>query len=199
MRAITRVPDMLRRTAFVAVAASVSVASAGCQADATPPPPPPSCDEECKDGIAVKALREMMKLAFNLTFQGKPVGEHDLSTPCMFGGTARVYGTATSNAIQGATEVSLTYVFTNCGYQFQDDDPDDNYKMNLDGTMTQQGIIAVQPSTASAVVMKSDAIKLSGTIYDPPIDYTAECPVELGQNGNIISAKICGRDATADL
>jgi hypothetical protein len=174
-------------------------ASVGCQADATPPPPPPPCDEKCKDGIAVKAVREMMKLAFNLTFQGKPVGEHDIEAPCMFGGSARVYGTATSNAIQGATEVRLTYVFTKCGYQFQDDKLENNYKMNLDGTMSQEGIIAVQPSAPAAVIMKSDAMKLTGTVYDPPIDYTADCPVELGQNGNTLSAKICGRDAKADL
>lgn len=172
---------------------------AGCQADATPPPPPPPCDDKCKDGIAVKATREVMKLAFNLTFQGKDVGEHDLSTPCMFGGTARVYGTATSNAIQGTTEVKLTYVFTTCGYQVTDDDLEDNYELTIDGTISQEGILAVQPSASSAVIMKSPAIKLSGTVYDPPLDYAATCPIELGQNGNTLSAKICGRDATADL
>ncbi len=192
---------MLRaaKTLLSTIILAAALSPLACQADATPPPPPPPCDEKCQDGIAVKALREMMKLAFNLTFQGKPVGEHDLSTPCMFGGSARVHGTATSNAIQGATEVRLTYVFTSCGYQFEDDDLDDNYEMTLDGTITQEGIIAVQPSAASAVVMKSDAMKLTGTVYDPPIDYAAECPVELGQNGNTVTARICGRDAKAEL
>src|SRR5689334_14405646 len=87
-----------------------------CGSKVSDPPPPPPCDEECKDEIALRALRETTKLAFNLTLQGKPVGEHDRSTPCPLGGTARVAGVATSNAVQGATEVKLVYVLAACGY-----------------------------------------------------------------------------------
>lgn len=47
--------------------------------------------------------------------------------------------------------------------------------------------------------MKSDNIKLSGTVYNPPIDYAADCPVELSQNGNKVTGKICGRVAETDL
>jgi hypothetical protein len=170
-----------------------------CGSDTGPAPKPPECDEECRDGVAVKALREMAKLAFNVTLQGKPVGAHDLSRPCPLGGTVRVFGTATSNAMQGATEVVLTYVFTACGYNFEDDDADDSYTMKLTGTFTQEGIIAVQPSSTAALIMKSELMKFSGTVYDPPLEYEAECPVELGQNGNLVTGKICGRDVKAEL
>ena len=47
--------------------------------------------------------------------------------------------------------------------------------------------------------MKSEAMKLDGTVCDPPLDYAAECPVELGQNGNKLTGKICGRETTTDL
>jgi hypothetical protein len=149
--------------------------------------------------VAIKALRETTKLAFNLTLQGKPVGSHDLTTPCPFGGTARVFGTASSNAIQGSTDVQLTYVLTDCGYLFKDDDAEDNYSLKLSGTITQDGVIAVQPSSTSAIVMKSESMTFAGTVYDPPLDYAAQCAVELGQNGNTLTGKICGRDATTDL
>jgi hypothetical protein len=172
---------------------------AGCGTKATSPPAAPPCDEECKDEIALRALRETTKLAFNLTFQGKPVGTYDLSTSCPLGGTARVSGTATSNAIQGATQVKLTYVLVGCGYLFKDDEPKENYKMILSGTMTQEGVIAVQPSATSALVMKSGSIVFAGTVHDPPIDYAAECAVELGQNGNVLTGTICGREAKTDL
>jgi hypothetical protein len=184
---------------LVSLALASSAAVVGCGTAATAPPKPPPCDEACKDGVAIKALRETTKLAFNLTLQGKPVGTHDLTTPCPLGGGVRVFGTATSNAVQGATEVRLTYVLADCGYLFKDDDAKDNYSMRLSGTMTQEGILAVQPSATSALVMKSDMMKLSGTVYDPPLDYAAECPVELGQNGNKLTGTICGRDAHTDL
>ncbi len=185
--------------AVLSLALGASVLGAGCGTAATPPPKPPPCDEECKDGVAIKAIRETTKLAFNLTFQGKPVGTHDLTTPCPLGGAARVFGTATSNALQGATEVKLTYVLAECKYLFKDDDAEDNYSMTLTGTMTQEGILAVQPTATSAIIMKSELMKMTGTVYDPPLDYAAECPVELGQNGNKLTGKICGREAQTDL
>lgn len=181
------------------LALGAMLVSAGCGATATAPPKPPPCDDECKDGVALKALRETTKLVFNLTLQGKPVGTHDAVTPCPFGGGARVFGTATSNALQGATEVKLTYVLAECAYTFKDDDAEDNYAVTISGTITQEGILAVQPTATSAIIMKSDQIKMSGTVYDPPLEYSADCPVELGQNGNKLTGKICGRDAQTDL
>ncbi len=174
-------------------------ASAGCQVDATPPPPPPPCDQKCQDAVAIQAIRETAKLAFNISLQGKPVGTHDVTTPCPFGGAVRIVGTATSNAMQGATEVELTYVMDGCSYLFKDDDPEDNYRTKLTGVLTQVGVIAVQPTATTALIMKSDSITFEGTVYDPPIDYVATCPVELAQNGNKLTGTICGREATTDL
>jgi len=187
------------RLVLLSLALGVSLVAAACGSAATAPPKPPPCDEKCKDGVAIKALRETTKLAFNLTLQGKPVGTHDLTTPCPLGGAARVFGTATSNAVQGATEVKLTYVLTDCKYLFEDDDAEDNYSMTLTGTITQEGILAVQPTATSAIIMRSERMKMSGTVYDPPLEYAAECPVELGQNGNKLTGTICGRDAHTDL
>ena len=196
-----RAPLLLSTSRLVTTLATslLLVIASGCGSAATPVPKPPPCDEECKDGIAIKALRETTKLAFNLTLQGKAVGSHDLTTPCPLGGTARVFGTASSNALQGSTEVQLTYVLTDCGYLFKDDDADDNYTMKLSGTMTQTGIIAVQPSATTALVMKSDPMSFAGTVYDPPLDYAAVCPVVLGQNGNTLTGKLCGRTASTEL
>ena len=189
----------MRAPVLLCLALGAAPTVAGCGADVTPPPAPPPCEEECKDEIAIRALRETTKLAFNLTFQGKPVGSHDLVTPCPLGGGARVSGTASSNAIQGATEVKLTYVLLGCSYLFKDEDAKENYRMTLTGTMTQEGIIAVQPSATTALVMRSEKMTFAGTVHDPPIDYDAECPVELGQNGNVLTGTICGRDASTDL
>ena len=47
--------------------------------------------------------------------------------------------------------------------------------------------------------MKSDGITFDGTVHDPPLPYAATCPVELGQNGNLLTGKLCGRDAKTDL
>src|SRR5262245_58145120 len=45
-----------------------------CQAE---PPEPPPCDDACTDGIALRSVRETMKLVYNLTLQGNDVGEQD--------------------------------------------------------------------------------------------------------------------------
>jgi hypothetical protein len=171
----------------------------GCAADADPAPPPPPCERVCQDGVALRAIRETMKLAYNLTLQGKPVGSQDQSTPCPLGGSARVFGSASSNPIQGATEVNLTYVLDACHYAFQDDDPEDNYEVTITAAIVQDGILAVQPSATSALVMKAENVKLTGKVYAPPIDYSADCPVEIGQSGSNVTGKICGRTAQADL
>lgn len=176
------------------------VASAACSAEvAAAPPEPPPCDEACLDGVALRGLRETAKLAFNLTLQGKPVGTHEEVRPCPLGGGVRVRGRATSNAVQGATEVDLTYDFLECGYEVKDEDANETYDLVLTGSMTQVGVLAVQPSSSSALVMKSERMRITGTVHDPPKPYDADCPLDLGQNGNRLNGKICGRSAGTDL
>lgn len=182
--------------ALVSFAAFVLVSCGGATGAAPAAPP---CDEECRDGVAIKGLRETLKLAFNIGLQGKPVGAHDESAPCLLGGSVRIFGSAASNAQQGTTEMQLTYVLAQCKYLFRDDDAEDNYELTFTGTMTQDGILAVQPSATSAVVMKSEKMTISGTVYDPPLGYDVDCPIELGQNGNKLTGKVCGRTAETEL
>ena len=170
----------------------------GCGSEQTDPSPP--CGQECKDGNAVRAVRETMKLAYNLTLQANPVGAQDEITQCPQGGGARISGEATSDSMQGATRVNLTYQFLDCRYIERDDEPDENYAITLNGTITQEGVIAVQPSATSALIIRSDALSLAGTVYDPPLAYDeTDCVLELGQSGNNVSGTICGRIAGADL
>ncbi|WP_394841234.1 hypothetical protein LZC95_29710 [Pendulispora brunnea] len=185
---------MIRRTLL----AALLVAAVGCE-DGTLPPPPP-CDAICQDSIALRGVREMMKLIFNLTLQGKPVGQHDATIACPLGGTAHIFGTATSNAVQGATEVSLTYVFDQCAHLERDEEARENYALTLTGTFSQQGTIAVQPSATTALLMKSASVTVWGTVHAPAIDYRAEnCIANLAQNGNHVSGMFCERPVGTDL
>jgi hypothetical protein len=169
----------------------------GCQAE---PPPSPPCRDDCIDGIALRSLRETMKLVYNITLQTKPVGPQDESTDCPLGGRARVFGTGTSNAEQGATIVDLTYELENCQYIELDDEPDETYRMTIDGTVTQVGTMAVQPTATTALFMQSDSITLDGTVHDPPREFHEEnCVLDVAQNGNDLSGLFCGREAGVDL
>jgi hypothetical protein len=182
----------LKRTLSALVLAAASFTGCGTKAapDATP------CDQACQDGTALRALREMMKLMFNLKLQGKPVGPQDATTPCPLGGMAHVFGEATSNAVQGSTDVMLTYEFDACGYLEKDVVPARNYRITLTGTARETGTLAVQPTATTALMLKSDAMTFSGTVYDPPIDYAADaCPVAVAQSGNAVSGLLCGRPA----
>jgi hypothetical protein len=164
------------------------------------PPPNPPCDQACQDGIAVRSIREGMKLVYNLTLQGKPVGPQDATIPCPLGGSARVYGTATSNAVQGATNVELTYVLDRCAYVQKDVDPKQTYKLTVNGTITQKGTIAVQPSATTALVMASDPIDVAGTVYEPANAYEVKaCKLALSQDGNLLSGELCGRTVGLNL
>ena len=164
------------------------------------PDPVPPCDARCEDGIAARALRETVKLAYNLTLQANPVGAQDETTACPLGGSARVFGHATSNPQQGATEVDLTYELDRCAVLEIDEEADESYQMIVDGTLTQVGIMAVQPSATTALVMQSESMSLVGTVHDPPREYRAlECPVELGQNGNDFAGLLCDRPIGVDL
>src|SRR5687768_12171688 len=87
------------------------------------PGPPPPCDQLCLDGIAVAGMRLTLKQIFNQTLQGKPVGPQDFRYACPLGGTAHVFGTVASNAVQGATEVDLTYELEGCVLLDRDTEP----------------------------------------------------------------------------
>jgi hypothetical protein len=161
-----------------------------------PPPPAPTCDQACQDGAAMRATREMMKLLYNLTVQGEPVGPQDHTRPCLFGGTARVFGQASSNAELGTTKVDLTYEFNGCGYLQKDDEAPENYNVTLTGVITQKGTFAAVTGGTTAVEIASEKITLEGTVHDPPIAYSArDCGLVLSQSGNSISGTICERVA----
>ena len=188
----------LRALLFSGVAAS-AIFVAACSTGPKPAPAP-ACDQACRDGNALLAMRDILKLAFNLTLQGKPVGTHDETTPCLSGGgKARVYGTATSNATQGTTEVHLTYELDHCNYLQKSTTPAQNYSMALTGKIVEDGTLSAQPSSTSAVIFKSDGLTFSGTVYDPPQDYQESCPLELAQNGNQLAGTLCGRAAGTSL
>jgi hypothetical protein len=163
------------------------------------PRPPPRSAPRLDTG-ALRSLRETVKLAFNLTLQGKPVGAHDLTVPCPFGGSVRVRGEAYSNPVQGATEVTLTYELAGCTYMQRDSEALENYGMALTGVLTQEGTIAVQPTATTALVMKSDSMSFAGTVYDPPVAYEAPgCALDVVQNGARLTGTICGREAGYEL
>jgi hypothetical protein len=180
-------------------AAVLAVLFFGCSGRSTAQATPP-CDQECQDKVALLAIRETMKLAFNLTLQGKPVGVHDERTACPQGGTVRVFGRASSNAIQGATEVDLAYEFAQCGYLQKDTEPNENYDVVLNGNVVQKGTLAVQPTSTTALTMSSESLTVEGKVYDPPLPYAEKaCVLTLGQDGNKLAGKVCGRSVGVDL
>lgn len=176
------------------------LSSCGGGGDTPSEPAAPVCDEACQDGAAARAMRQTIKLVYNLTLQGKPVGAHDETVDCPLGGKARVFGTATSNAEQGVTDVELTYVLDDCVNFERDDDVEDNYNMVVSGTVVQRGKIAVQPSFTTALSITSDGISLTGTVHTPPIPYQAtNCPLVLMQDGNRLFGTMCGRETATTL
>jgi hypothetical protein len=161
---------------------------------------PPPCDQECQDKTAVRAVREMMKLIYNLTLQGKPIGPQSAAVACPKGGKAFVYGSATSNADQGTTEVKLTYEAEACAYEQRDNDVEESYDVVLTGKIVQDGVLAVQPSSSTALVMKGESVTLSGTVRLPAVAYRAEaCTLDMTQSGNKLTATLCGRTVGIDL
>jgi hypothetical protein len=166
----------------------------GCGSSVAPAPAPKECNAECQDKITVRATRELLKLAFNLTLQGKPVGAQNEQAVCPLGGFVRVTGEATANAQQGSTNVNLEYEFFDCVYESKDDDLEENYRVTLSGLVGQRGVIAVQPSSTTALQMRSQAVTLSGTVYNPaiPVELTA-CTMQLQQDGNELTGTLCER------
>jgi hypothetical protein len=141
---------------------------AACGTKEAPPSPP--CDRECMDGVALRGLRETMKLAYNSTVQNSPVGPQDHVTTSFLSGSAHVFGTATANALLGTTAVELTYVFSNAQYLRKDDTPAQNFDVTIDGVVVQKGIIAAQPTSTTALLM-CGVVRIAGQVYDPPLGY----------------------------
>jgi hypothetical protein len=158
------------------------------------------CAEECQDRVALRGVREILKLVYNLTLQGNAVGAQDETTACPLGGQARVFGEATSDPEHGASDVTLTYELDRCTHLERDEEPGENYGLLIDGTVQQTGVIAVQPSATSALIMTSDSLTVAGYVHDPPIDYAETgCVVTLGQNGSNVSGMFCGREVGLEL
>jgi hypothetical protein len=76
----------------------------------------------------------------------------------------------------------------------------ENYHLALSGTVTQVGTIAVQPSSTTSLRIASDALTVTGTVYDPPSDYHGDaCPTSLTQDGGHVSGTLCGREVGLSL
>src|SRR5215813_13422926 len=67
------------------------------------PAPPPTCDQPCRDGVALRALRVGMRFAYNFAIQSKPVGTQDQMVPCIPSGNVHIVGDAQSNAMLGTS------------------------------------------------------------------------------------------------
>jgi hypothetical protein len=201
-----RMPSALAVKAFLAFAAGAGP-TLGCGATKAVTPPPP-CDQTCKDNIAMRAIRETMRWVYNQKLPGSPVGAQDASAQCLMNGTTGIFGDAGANPVQGVTWVDLTYVFDGCFYSpAKSATHDRNYAMTLNGTVTEHGILSVQPSSTTSLVLGSMAITLAGTVDDPPVAYTdadagdsdggaVTCALDIAQNGNMVSGTICGRAAS---
>lgn len=159
------------------------------------PPPPPPCDQACQDVIALRGLRDALKFAYNNTLAGNDAGPQDVQRPCI-GGSVHVFGTATSNAAQGATFVQLTYVVDHCKFVKVDTDPLQNYSLTFNGTFTEKGTLSQQPTATTALDIASASFDIAGTVHNPTIDYAATaCTLVLTQNGNQLAGTMCGRTA----
>jgi hypothetical protein len=166
--------------------------------------PPPVCDSGCQDGIALRALRTLLKLAYNFTVQGKPVGAQNATIPCVYSGgvmgSVHVFGLATANADQGTTfvgdasatpPVPLTYDFKGCRWIQQDPEPGQNFDITLSGSVGELGTLAQQPSATTALAITGSDLHLSGTVYDPALAYDQFWDLSAGQDGNNVGACLC--------
>jgi hypothetical protein len=173
----------------------------GCGAGPRPAAAPP-CDQSCQDGVALLGLRSAMKFAYNYKIATQPVGAQDAMTPCYsedgsHGGTVHIFGDASVNAIQGASIVSLSYDFENCLFSAPPDPTaDQNFSLTLTGLVTETGTLSVQPTATTALDLESDSVSVSGTVYDPAVQYSiSNCALSVLQNGNAVSGALCGRSA----
>ncbi len=72
--------------------------------------------------------------------------------------------------------------------------------MTVSGQLTESGTLAAQPSTTTALEIDSTAVDLTGTVYNPPINYSEKaCAITVAQNGNNLSGLFCGRQVGVQL
>jgi hypothetical protein len=152
--------------------------------------------------VALLGLRSAMKFAYNFKIATQPVGPQDAVTPCYSengsqGGTVHIYGDAEVNAIQGASIVMLSYDFEQCLFSAPPDPTaDKNFSLIFTGLVTEQGTISVQPTATTALDLESTSVSISGTVYDPAVQYSAsDCALSALQSGNAVSGALCGRSA----
>lgn len=96
--------------------------------------------------------------------------------------------------------MELTYTLEPCAYVQKDDDAKENDSVTIAGTLEQRGTLAVQPSAATALLMKSASVTIEGSVYDPPEPYEANaCALDIFQNGDRVAGTMCAREVGVDL
>ena len=175
---------------------AMSLLATACGAAANPPAPPPVCEQDCQDNIALRALRETMRFAYNRLLLGNPVGPQDEMSPCpLNSGKIRIFGDATSDAMLGTTEVHLTFDFQDCATRFIHVTPERNYAVTLTGAVKEDGVLVMSTGT-TAIAISAESLSFKGAVYDPPVDYDqSSCKVGAMQNGNNVSGTLCDRPA----
>ena len=188
----------LRTPSRLLLLATMSLLAA-CSSNVGAEKPAKECDLDCQTRVAARGLRETLKLAYNLTLNGNPVGAQDESHACLQG-NVRVSGEAHSNAEQGSTEVNLVYDFAACAYRQVDNTQEENYDLTFDGSVSQSGVLTVQPTATTALIITSDSVAIDGSVFDPPIEiHEPACEVRLQQSGNKLSGTLCGRPVGVSL
>lgn len=191
----TKEPQAIKRLLLLAVMSLLVACSSNVGADK----PLKQCDTECQTRVAARGLRETLKLAYNLTLNGNPVGMQDESHACL-AGSVRVSGEADSNAEQGSTDVNLVYEFAGCAYRQVDANQEENYDLAFNGSVAQSGVLTVQPTATTALIITSDGVAIDGTVFDPPLEiHEPACEVRLQQSGNKLSGTLCGRPVGVSL
>jgi hypothetical protein len=172
---------------------------AGCSSSASDELPP-TCSLHCEAATAVRAVRETMKLVFNLSLQGNPVGEQDETVACPDGGSAHLTGQASADSERGTTKVGLAYDFQDCRYEQLSSHPSSSYALSITGRVQQSGVLAGPAQTTTALVLESEILTLQGTLYDPPLEYHAEeCVLSVIQEGDRVSGTLCDLVVSVDL
>jgi len=184
-----------------ALAAFLAPAAASLGCGGNPPAPPPPCDIQCQDGVAIRALRVGMRLAYNFAIASKPVGKQDATAPCIPSGSVHIVGTAESNAMLGTSQIDLTYTFTNCkNPSIKSTTPERNYNVTMNGVVNEKGTLAMGGPTTSLVFIGT-GLGIVGPVYDPPVDYPPpehpqlDCELFANQDGNNVNGTLCGRTA----
>jgi hypothetical protein len=146
----------------------------------------------------------MLKLAYNFSVGGKPVGAQDATIPCVYSagtmGSVHVHGSATSNNLQGSTFIGdiaavppapLLYDFNGCRYIQHDAESEQNFDIILTGSVGELGTLSQQPTATTALAITGSGLHLSGTVYDPASAYDQLWNLGAVQDGNNVGACIC--------